>query len=731
MGWFDEQIRQRKLTDDQVLEETFMKISDAVTGERLSKLFANNRVQTMNAIEEVIQYYHGKIVEIPEEIENVNEQLEYICRPNGMMTRTVELADRWYDNAFGAFLAVRKEDEDVVALLPYAIKGYYYVNEKGKKVPINKKNASDFEKEAVSFYRPLPLKKLTILDLMKYGLSTWNVFDQLIPIGVMLLITLVGILIPKLNHFLFDQVVKDGRISLLISTVFFIICVQAVTQLISAIRSLLASKTNTKMDVAVQAAAMMRVLSLPPSFFKEYSSGELERRVSYISTLCSSMMDIIFGTGITSLFSLIYISQIFRYAPGLVVPALIVILATLVISLMTTFIQMRITKQTMELAAKESGMNYAMINGIQKVKLTGAEKRAFSRWGELYAQEAKLQYNPPLFLKLNSVITAAISLIGTIVFYFVAIQTGVSPEDYIAFESAYAMVAAAFMAVADIATTIADIKPTMDMVKPVLDAVPETGEGKQFIDSISGGIELNNVSFRYTKDTPNIIDDMSLTIRAGQYIAIVGKTGCGKSTLMRLMLGFETPQTGSIYYDGHDLKAIDARSIRRKIGTVMQDGKMFSGDVYSNIVISAPWLTLDDAWEAAEMAGMADDIRLMPMGMNTLISEGSGGISGGQRQRLMIARAIAPKPKILMFDEATSALDNITQKKVSDSLDQLKCTRIVIAHRLSTIRHCDRIILLDKGKIVEDGTYDELMKKKGAFADLVARQQINPEGNNE
>jgi len=194
---------------------------------------------------------------------------------------------------------------------------------------------------------------------------------------------------------------------------------------------------------------------------------------------------------------------------------------------------------------------------------------------------------------------------------------------------------------------------------------------------------------------------------------------------MRLLLGFETPQNGTIYYGGKDISTLDLKSLRRHIGSVMQDGKLFQGDIYSNIIITAPWLTMDDAWKAAELAGMADDIRKMPMGMHTLISGGSGGISGGQRQRLMIARAIAPKPDILIFDEATSALDNVTQKKVTESLDSLKCTRIVIAHRLSTIRQCDRIVVLDDGKIAEDGTFDELLAKGGLFAELVERQRLD------
>jgi ABC-type bacteriocin/lantibiotic exporter with double-glycine peptidase domain len=241
---------------------------------------------------------------------------------------------------------------------------------------------------------------------------------------------------------------------------------------------------------------------------------------------------------------------------------------------------------------------------------------------------------------------------------------------------------------------------------------------------------MDHVSFRYDEDAPYILKDISLKVKPGEYVAIVGKTGCGKSTLMRLLLGFEKPETGAIYFDGKDISGLDPSSLRKKIGTVMQSSGLFQGDIYSNIVITNPELTLQEAWDAAEKAGIADDIRRMPMGMHTLISEGQGGISGGQRQRIMIARAIAPKPKLLLFDEATSALDNKSQKQVADALDQMGCTRIVIAHRLSTIRHCDRILVLDGGQIIEDGNYEELIAKNGFFADLVERQRLDlPEEN--
>ena len=309
--------------------------------------------------------------------------------------------------------------------------------------------------------------------------------------------------------------------------------------------------------------------------------------------------------------------------------------------------------------------------------------------------------------------------------YWIAVSSGVSVADYYAFNTAYGMVSGAFISLAGIALTVAQIKPIMDMVEPILKAVPEISEGKQMITRLSGSIELDNVSFRYNENMPLVIDDLSLKIRPGQYVAIVGTTGCGKSTLLRLMMGFESPQKGAIYVDGKDIAAVDLISLRRNIGVVMQNGKLFTGDIFSNIIISAPWLTMDEAWHAAELSGIAEDIRRMPMGMHTMISEGSGGISGGQRQRLMIARAIAPKPSVLMFDEATSALDNLTQKTVSESLDSLKCTRIVIAHRLSTIKQCDRILVLDKGKVIEDGTYDELIQGGGFFAELVASQRVD------
>ena len=726
MGWVDEQIRERKQYDDEAFSEAFANMASAVMGKRISAAVSDDRRAAKDAIDDILKHYHIKSREIPDSISDVNEQLEYLLRPYGIMRRTVRLEDGWYRDAIGAMLGFFRESGKAVALIPGGLSGYTYFDpETGRRKRIDRKNQHLFGEEAIVFYKPFPLKKLSLSALAGYIVRTLSASDYVMIALATLALSLLGMLSPMISQLLFARVLPSGSVRLLAAMAVFSVCVSVSVLLVTAVKDMIQARIETKLSISVDAASMMRIMSLPADFFKPYSAGELAERASQIGVLCKMLAATVLSTGFTSLFSLIYISQIFAYAPALVVPALVIILVTVVFSLLSTFVQMKVSSRQMELSGKESGMTYALISGIQKIRLAGAEKRAFARWGNLYTESARLTYDPPAFLKLNAVISLAISLTGTIVMYYMAVQSGISVADYYAFDTAYGMVSGAFMSLAGMALSAAQIKPILAIVKPFFEALPEISDGKQVLTRLSGGIELSHVSFRYNDTMPLVIDDLSLKIRPGQYVAIVGKTGCGKSTLLRLLLGFEKPQKGAVYYDGKDLEKIDLRSLRRRIGVVMQNGRLFQGDIYSNIVISAPWLTQQDAWEAAELSGIADDIRNMPMGMSTMISEGSGGISGGQKQRLMIARAIAPKPKILMFDEATSALDNITQKKVSDSLEQLKCTRIVIAHRLSTIRQCDRIIVLDRGRIIEDGTYDELIAADGFFAELVARQRLD------
>lgn len=726
MNWFDEQIKLRKINDEDSLDFVFRDIADAVLGYKNIDAIGKENNSASSAIDRLMDYYHLKYKETDSENRDFNEELEYRLRPHGIMSRNVILEKNWHKDAVCPMIGVIKDTGEAVAMLPGKFGGFYYYDPStGKKTVINKKNVQQFEKDAIAFYLPFPTKKLSIKDLLMFIFKRFTFSDGLYVVGIMLIATLVGMLIPKINYVLFGEVVENGLSPLYIGAIVFLLSVNLSTMLLSTFQSAVNNRISTKLNTTVEAATMMRILSLPAGFFNNYSAGELQEYQGYLNSLCSILFETLFTTSLSSLFSLAYVTQIFAYAPSLVAPSLLIILASTVFSLISTFAQIKISERKMQLSAKESGLGYALISGIQKIKLSGAEKRAFAKWGEVFAKQAALEYNPPMFLKINSVIASAITLIGTLVMYGIAISSGVSRAEYIAFESASGMVSGAFTSLAGIALTVANIKPILKMAKPLLDAEPEVSEGKTVIDTLSGNIEMNNIYFRYNEDMPYIFENFSLKIKKGQYLAIVGKTGCGKSTLVRLLLGFEKASRGAIYYDGKDINSIDPKSLRKNIGTVTQNGKLLQGDIFSNITISAPYLSLDDAWEAAELANIADDIREMPMGMHTVISEGQGGFSGGQKQRLMIARAVAHKPKVLIFDEATSALDNITQKNISKSLDELKCTRIVIAHRLSTIKNCDRIVVIDGGKIIEDGTYDELIANKGYFAELVERQRLD------
>jgi len=707
-----------------MFRESLRDAAETVMGEKQS-YFTDDQELTSNAMEKILHYYHLKYREVPPKVKTLEDQLNYLVQPQGMMYRKIALEGKWHRDAVGAFLGFLKENNAPVALIPAGIWGYRcYDVSKDDVFLINRKTAEKLKREAYCFYRPFPQKKMNLATLIKYILSSLRISDFILILVVSLISVGVGMLVPKLTNILYGPVLDSKNVHVLLAMAIFMICVRISMLIIKTGSEIISGCVQTRLQMNIESAAMMRVLSLPPDFFRTYNSGELSSRMQSINSLCSAIVNAVLTTGLTSLVSLLYITQIFRYAAVLVVPSLIIILVTVALSIITMIFEIRRQKQIMEQDARTLGLSFSLVSGIQKIRLAGAEKRTFSKWAKAYNYCAQLQYNPPLFIKVNSVLNQAIRLVGTIVLYTIAIAGAISVKDYMSFNVSYGMVMGAFSSLASIVMVFARIKPVLDMASPIFETVPEIGVQGKTVTDLQGNIELDNVTFRYESGGSKIIDGLSLKIKAGEYVAIVGPSGCGKTTLMRLLLGFEKPERGSVYYDGKNIDQLDLVSLRRKIGTVMQNGGLFNDSIYANITISAPHLTLNDAWEAAEIACIAHDIREMPMGMHTMISEGQGGISGGQKQRLMIARAIAPKPSILIFDEATSALDNIAQKKVTEALDELHCTRLVIAHRLSTIKSCGRILFLGEGKVLEEGTYDELMEKNGLFADMVQRQLL-------
>ena len=651
------------------------------------------------------------------------EQLTGILRPRGIMMRDIQLRGDWWKECIGPLLGYTK-DGRLIALMPTKIGlGYQYREQDGT---IRKVGHREMEKElkpkAITFTKALPLTPLRVKDLLRF---TWSVIsgpNALLMVVCALVVVLLGMFTPMANKLIFDTVIPTGDASGLLPITGLLIGATISTLLLTLTRNLYIIRIRNIAEMHVQNAIMARTFLLSPTFFSKNPSGELSEKLNNVSTLATLLNEAMVGALLNAVLSVIYLIQVNIYGGKLFWPAVAVIVLQYGALLLNYRRAVYVRSNYTERAAKLSGLEYNLFAGIQKLKLTGSETRAFARWLDHYSETARFIYNPALKSRLYPALTAFLGIGGTMFIFWSTLSNGVSTSDYIAFSSAFGMMTAAITQLQLVIPNLSQIKPLLESVKPILEEVPEMEDKAPQVEDLFGGIEVSGLSFRYQEDGPMILDDLSLKIEPGEYVGIVGKSGCGKSTLIRLLLGFEQPLSGGIYYDNYDLAKVDKASLRRKIGCCLQSGSLFTGDLFHNITVTAPWATHEDAWEALRMASLEDDVRKMPMGLFTLVSEGGGGLSGGQKQRILIARALISKPDILFFDEATSALDNIAQKAVSDNLDELMCTRVVIAHRLSTIRHCDRIIVLDKGKIAEEGTFEELMENKGLFYEMSLRQ---------
>lgn len=719
MGWFDSQIQERERADAVRMSDAVSGLAEALTGSRGEAAAAEHA--TADAMADVLAYLGARPAPVPVGVSGLAEVIEMQVRPLGIMFREVALTPGWSREAAGPMLATL-EDGRPVALIPSGARGYVWRDRaSGRVVRVGRDDMAGLSRRAMLFYRPLPSRALTRRDIYLFLLAAVGRRDWTLVALAAAASAAAGLALPALTEFVFGPLLASASAHYLLAPVFaLLLCTVCAQALIASVRALLMGRVGTTAAVSLISALMMRVLQLPAPFFKRHAAGDLASRLLSLQNMVEALKESLLAVGLTALFSLIYIVQILVMAPALALPALAATVASLAACALVARGRARQVSERLRWRVQRSGRELSLIGGIQKVRLAGAEARAFATWADVYKYEVGAAY----VRYLDHAALMAVSLAGVVAVYVAAAGAGASVAEFMAFAAAYGMVTAALALVSDAAVRGLTAAPYLDLIEPILAAEPETRERRHAVGRLSGGIELDRVTFSYGEDLPPVLADLSLKIRPRQYVGIVGRTGCGKSTLMRLLLGFEEPTTGAVYYDGRDVTSLDVRSLRRNIGVVLQDDKLFAGSIYENIVVSAPWLTVDEAWAAAELAGIADDIRAMPMGMQTVVGEGAGGISGGQRQRIMIARAVAARPRILMFDEATSALDNVTQAAVAEALAGLSCTRIVIAHRLSTVRHCDRILVLDGGRIAEDGTYDELLAARGIFAELVARQRV-------
>ena len=653
----------------------------------------------------------------------LEQQFSNIIHAHGIMKREVQLNDGWWKESCGPLLG-RTKSGHLVALLPkWTGRAYYYIDTDGRRQTVTRQQMEhNLEPEAYAFTKSLPLHGITKREVIAFILTSANKHSLLHMCLAALVVVLLGMLVPVANKYVFYTVIPSSNPAALAPIAGLLTGAAVAVMLFTYLRNLYIIRVENILEMNLHNAVMARLFLLPPKFFHSHSSGELASKMCNLTMLCQQVNESIVGALLGGVLSIVYFIQVGIYGGRLLAPAAILyaIQALLVVLYFRTVA--RVQQQFISRNDALIGMECNLFAGIQKIKLTGSETRAYTQWLNRYTNTTHIIYNPQFQLRIYPALLALMSVVSLLVIYFFTHRFSIETSNFIAFTSAFGMMTAALAEITHQIPEMAKMGPQLDSIMAVAETEPEVSGPSAAISALSGNISINNLSFRYQDDMPLVIDDLSLHIKAGEYVGIAGMSGCGKSTLMRLLLGFETPLRGNISYDHYDLAKVDKGELRRRIGSCLQNGRLFAGDIFHNITITAPWATHDDAWEALRMACMYDEVQALPMGLHTSITEDGGGFSGGQKQRLLIARALIGRPNILFFDEATSALDNISQKQVSENLDRLHCTRLVIAHRLSTIRHCDRIIVLDKGKIAEEGTFEELMARKGLFYEMSIRQ---------
>ncbi len=644
-----------------------------------------------------------------------------VARISNFTCREVVLEQKWYRQECGVLLGTL--DDALVAL--YRKKGKSYVLYDGEKeVPITAEIAEKISPKAHSIGRALPRTRLTGKDLLRFCKKSIPK-KSIVALALLGLAgTLIGILLPTLNQKIYDEYIALGDFGMVIQLCVLIGSFMLGNVFFSMVKKLTEYGVSCHVNYDLQNAVYWRIFQLPESFFRSYDSGDLAQRLGQAGSSGAQVVSQITGAGFGMVFSLFYLWRMIKYSGKLTVWALIM---SLVFALLSYFLETRSLRyETLQAdtSGKAVAKLYQYLGGVDKIRMAGAEERAILEYLIPFTQEQKYEIQGKRITVVSEVLSDVSTYLFSMILYFVIIKKNqdISVGNFMAFNSAFGTFSSALMQLISGCMTIFRLKPIYTRLKPIFDTQPEDDEQKQIVQSLSGSIELEHVSFGYSPEAGNVLNDISLQIHPGEYVAIVGPSGCGKSTLLKLLLGFETPTQGKIRYDGKSLSGLDAHSLRRNLGVVLQDGKLIAGSIYDNITITCPNPTMKAVNEVIEAVGLKADIDQMPMGVQTVLSESGNTISGGQQQRILIARAIMNKPQVLFFDEATSALDNLTQAKVCQSLDDMHVTRVVIAHRLSTIQNCDRILVFNNGQIQEEGNFESLMAQKGLFYNMAKRQ---------
>ena len=678
------------------------------------------------------------------------ESVDSIASASGLRARRVLLDAGWRRRSGGPMLARLAERRQAarpgespgdqgaygwIALLPRRFGGYRAValaeNRTGTiSWDVDEPMASRIAPFAFTFHRTFERRAVGTREVLALALGR-DFGDLAVVVLFGLVAALIGLLTPIATARLIDTVIPAGESPTIAAIIAGLAVAGLALVALEVLRSIAELRLEGRTGIATQAAVLDRVIGAPSRLFRAYSSGDLALRLGAVNTVQRAITAAAAGTIVAALFVAANFALMLAYSVSLTLVSLGVVAAAVALSIGIGLARLKLGRRIEALDGRLNGLSFEFLSGIAKLRAAAAEGRAFGNWSALYSQRRRLNRASADLSNFETVVMAFLQPAATVLVLFLAWRLAMSPEGtsaratmtpgvFIAFHAALFAALGGIHALVATAVGLLDLKPLWERAQPLLQTVPENGAERVLRHEPRGAIALRNLSFAYAGG-PRVLHGMDLEIRAGEYVAIVGASGSGKSTLIRLLLGFEAPGEGSIHYDGADLARVHLPHLRQRIGTVLQGGRLWAGDLYTNIV-GAAHLPVESAWEAARAAGLGEDIEAMPMGMYTVVGEGLSTLSGGQRQRVLIARALVGRPAILLLDEATSALDNHSQAAVLASLARLLATRVVIAHRLSWVRDADRIVVLDKGRIAQQGSFAELAAAPGLFASMLARQ---------
>jgi len=717
-----ERIRLRDAADDQRLRETMAALADVTTARPAPLEHRDPLAAAFLAIAERLG------IRDPPPLAPIegatHDRVRHLARALRLRTRRVLLDHRWWTRDNGPLLAFLG-DEDRPVALPRSRGRTYEVYDPAtrKTTTLSKDQRRELQPFAYSFFRTLPGHALRRRDLLEFAF-----FDVRGDLRTALLLgSLVGVFgtaFPLVTGQVFDSIIPGAERSLLLQVVLLLVALAIGSTVLGLVRAVSMVRVGTKMSTSVQAAVWDRLLNLPVKFFRDYTSGDLAERATGIDRIHRALSGSVLSSIFSAIFAIWYLLLLFYYDVRLALAAAALLVVPLALGVASSLIQLRYQRRIAGLRGKLSGVLLQLFDGIAKIRVAGLERASFYLWAREFRVLRSLMYRSASVDIWFSGLRGFYPAITTVVIFYLATR-GLGVElttgQFLAFFAAFTIFMGSLLSLLENGLVLVSTIPQWERARPILEAEVEADPHKEHPGQLTGDLELTQLSFRYTPDQPMVLDQVGFRVTAGEFVAVVGASGCGKSTLLRILLGFEQPVTGTVLYSGQPLSGLDVPEVRRQLGVVLQDSRVLSGSIRDNIA-GAHVLDDEQIWLALRRSGLAPDVEEMPMGLHTVVSHGGMSLSGGQRQRLLIARAIVNEPKILLLDEATSALDNRTQAVVSQSLDALQVTRIVIAHRLSTIHNADRILVLDKGRVVDEGTYDELLEREGPFRDLARRQ---------